>query len=503
MPTSNKIALSLALVVAFVLVPGTGARAGGDFDFYGSGYGHGLGLSQYGALGLARGGWGAERIVEHYFKHTNVNQRTPPDPTIKVGLLQNRHITKLTAAVGSFDLELQNGTSVDTVHHNQSRKIIIVDGQYRVKKANGDVVGGLWGGPGNDLLAKRNGGGRISVPAWGHQVGRGKVRFNIIDDNDAHVLAVVKVEQYVFGISEVPNSWPKRALRAQAIMARTYGYWRLAGALRSGCGCDVYTSTVDQVYTGWTKESSPGGNRWVSAVRQTRKKVLTHNGNYVYTPYSSSSGGHTENIENVWVGASPAAWLKGVCDPRDDVDENPNTTWVESFSPATVTNSLQPYTGNIGTVQNFTAYDFGVSGRVTKVKVVGGQGSKVVEGWDIRQALGLPDTRFFVEENHNITGQIRQKYDSLGCRPGRAKGPKRDIDGGAYQRFKRGRIYRNAPEDKQVWVRGPVLQKYLDEGGHQGPLGLPVKFVRLNNGAKGVFDGGIIVCTGGCTVTYD
>jgi hypothetical protein len=30
-----------------------------------------------------------------------------------------------------------------------------------------------------------------------------------------------------------------------------------------------------------------------------------------------------------------------------------------------------------------------------------------------------------------------------------------------------------------------------------------VRYVKLNNGAKGVFDHGTIVCTGGCTVTYD
>jgi stage II sporulation protein D len=497
---TKRTALALIAALAVLLTAGGPARA--DFDFIGSGYGHGIGMSQYGALGLAKVGWGPARIVKHYFKTTHVGKRPPPNPRIKVGILQYKSSVKLIATGGSFELKLKNGKHVDTVANNQSRTISIHGGQYRVKKPNGDTVGNLWGGTSNHMLALRNGTARIRVPAWGHQVRRGKLQFDIVSNTKAHLLGVMPVEQYVFGVSEVPSSWPMRALKAQAIMARTYAYWRLAGPLHGGCSCDVFTTTVDQAYTGWTKESSPGGNRWVAAVNQTHRKVLTHSGNYVYTPYSSSSGGHTENIENVWPGASPASWLKGVCDPRDDVPENPNTTWSASLSAATVTSKLKPYTGDIGTVQNFTAYDRGVSGRVTHVKVVGSSGSKVVEGWDIRSALGLKDTRFSVDRNLNITGRVRDKYDKVNCHPGRAMAPKLGIAGGAWQRFLKGRIYVNFSADKEVWIRGPVLDKYRDEGAHHGPLGLPVSYQKLADGTKGVFDHGTIVCNAGCTVTY-
>jgi stage II sporulation protein D len=489
--------IALAVAVSMAVAPATVAAA--DFDFFGSGSGHGIGLSQYGALGLAQAGWGAERIVEHYFRKGNVGPHQPPDPKVKVGLLQHRSSVKLVAVAGSFELELKSGAHVDTVPSGQSRTVSIHDGQYKVKRPNGDVVGGLWGGGANHLYAKRNG-GRINVPAWGHQVGRGKLMFDIVNASNAHLVAVVPVEQYVYGVSEVSTSWPLRAQRAQAILARSYAYWRLAGPKRSGCSCDVFPSSVDQYYVGWTKESSPGGSTWVSAVKQTHRRVFRYNGNYVYTPYSSSSGGHTENIENVWPGAAPAPWLKGVCDPRDDIGGNPSTTWHESFTAGHVTSALGL---GIGTVQEFTDYNRGVSGRVTTVKVVGGSGSKVVQGWDVRTALGLKDTRFAVDENLNITGFIRDEYDREDCKPGRAVAPKQDIAGGAYQRFQNGRIYRNGPADKEAWVRGAVLERYLAEGAHNGALGLPVNFVKLQDGTKGVFDHGTIVCGGGCTVNYD
>jgi uncharacterized protein with LGFP repeats len=131
-----------------------------------------------------------------------------------------------------------------------------------------------------------------------------------------------------------------------------------------------------------------------------------------------------------------------------------------------------------------------------------GYGAPVVEGWDIRSELGLKDTRFFVNKNLNITGPIRAKYDAENCAPGRAEGPKQNVDGGAYQRFVHGRIYRNGAADRQVWIRGAVLDKYRAEGGHNGPLGLPLNYLKISGGTKGVFDGGTIVCTGGCSVSY-
>jgi stage II sporulation protein D len=500
---TKRLTTIIVLSLGLASLPMSGAGAASAFTWYGSGYGHGIGVSQYGTLGLAEAGWGADKIIKHYYDGVQVSKKAPPTPQIKVGLLQYLSSTKLVAVSGSFELKLKNGTHVDTVKQGQSRTISIVNGKYKVKRGNGKVVGDLWGGDGNHLIGVRGGDARISVPAWGHQIARGKVQFDIVGNGSAHLLAIMKVEHYLFGISEVPSLWPFAALRAQVILARSYAYWRLAGPGKSGCSCDVLTTPADQAYTGWSKEAATGGNRWVSSVKKTSQKVITHQGSYVYTPYSSSSGGHTEDIQNVWPGAAPAPHLDGVCDPRDDNAANPNVTWTATFSASTVTSKLKPYTGDIGTVTKFKDYDRGVSGRVTTVRVVGTQGSTVVEGWDIRTAMGLKDTRFSVNKNLNITGKIRNKYDQEGCKPGRATGSKKKISGGAYQRFLKGRIYSNGSAGKVVWIRGAVLEKYLSVDGHGGDLGLPVKFMKVNGGHKGVFDGGTIVCTSGCTVTYD
>jgi SpoIID/LytB domain protein len=452
-------------------------------------------------LGLARIGWLPAKILRHYYTGTKVKKKAPSEDRIRVGLVQDDTEVKLRSVDGPYVFQLQSGKVIETVPDGKNRRVRVEDGKYKILKPNDTVVGGkLWGGKKTDLYAIPQD-SRIWVADWGHHVKRGKVAFNITGDSDMDVVADVRVEHYVFGVSEVPNLWHKMALRTQAIASRTFAYWRLLGP-RSGCSCDILSTTADQFYTGADKETSFKGNRWVSAVQKTKKKVVLHKGSPIYAAYSSSSGGHTEAIQNVWPAAAPSPYLKGVCDPEDDVPENPNTTWKVTFTAAAVTGALAPYTGSIGTVKSFKEYDRGVSGRVTTVKVVGSSGSKVVDGWEMRTALGLKDTRFYVNKNLNITGQIRTKYDAIDCKPGKSMGRKTEVDGGRYQRFKKGRIYVNDGADKVVWLRGKVLGAYLDEGGHNSGLGLPTKYVKIDGGTKGVFDGGTIVCAGGCTINY-
>jgi stage II sporulation protein D len=494
--------LAVSIVVLALAVPSASAKQGG-FKVYGSGNGHGIGLSQYGALGLARLGWPAGKIVTHYYTGARLDRRPPSDPTIRVGLLQNVGTVQLSAVGGAFQLTLQNGEAVDTVEPGARRTVEVTpDGGYRVLRPDGGAVGDrTWGGPGNDLLAKP-GPGRIRVAEWGHEAGHGELRFVRAGAGKAHVLAVLDVEDYVYGVSEVPASWPEAALQSQAIVARTYAHWRLAGAQRPACSCDVYASTADQLYAGFDKESGAGGDRWVAAARSTAGRVLTYDGGPIFAVYSSSSGGHTEDIERVWPGAQAQPYLRGVCDPEDDVQDNPNAVWEASFDPSALTSGLRPFTGNIGTVLRFENYQRGVSGRVTYVTVVGTQGAKTIEGWDVRTGLRLKDSRFFVNQNLNITGPIRSAYDALACKPGTAVTAQRGVRGGRWQGFTAGRMYENQGRSTVVWLRGPVLRKYVSTGAHESRLRLPYRFQKMKRGAKALFDGGTIVCAPGCRARF-
>ncbi len=489
----KKTSLALCVCAGLALLPGATAHAESSYTFYGSGWGHGIGLSQYGAYGLAKKGWDAPKILKHYYSGVQVEERVAPARVFRVGLVQRRRSFRFTAAEGSFRLILASGKVLAKVPQGGTARVTISGGRYVVEKPGGGIAKG--GSAGVALRVRRATGAVVRSTEWRHLSGRGRLEVVIASASRGHLVAVVKPEQYLYGLGEVPSSWPSAALGAQAIAARTYAYRKIADGpsqQRAECACGILASTRDQYYIGLDKERAAAGGLWVAAVHATAKRVATYGGSPIFTYYSSSSGGFTENVENVWIGATPKAYLKGVCDPGDWVPANPNRTWSLELTAQQVSNKLKGLTGAIGTVTGFSDYSLGVSGRVKKVRVVGTSGSLVVEGWDLRTALGLKDTRFRVNQNRNVIGKIRTAYDALGCAPGVPAGAATAASGGRYQSFQQGRLYQHDARDQVAWVRGPALDKYLALGETGSPLGLPYQAEETAAGLRVLFDGGEI-----------
>ena len=124
------------------------------------------------------------------------------------------------------------------------------------------------------------------------------------------------------------------------------------GQNRSGCNCGVYDDTRNQVYAGWDHEGEDQGTRWVQAVDDSAGEVVLYRGSLIEAQYMSSSGGYTEDVQNVWGGAA-VPYLQGVCDPGDYTQANPARSWKVAMTSAQVTSHLRPYTGDIGTVTRF------------------------------------------------------------------------------------------------------------------------------------------------------
>lgn len=109
---------------------------------------------------------------------------------------------------------------------------------------------------------------------------------------------VVPLEEYLYGVVgiEMSPSWPLEALKAQAVVARTYALGKLSGIAGPGRGYDLLDTPAHQAYRGIGVEH-PNSN---AAVDATRGQVLTYQGGLAKTFYHAASGGHTENVENVW-----------------------------------------------------------------------------------------------------------------------------------------------------------------------------------------------------------
>lgn len=121
---------------------------------------------------------------------------------------------------------------------------------------------------------------------------------------------------------EVPGSFHMEALKAQAVAARTYAAARLYASQESGCPsahplAPVCDSDHCQVYCDIdTLKNKNGWSRIEQAVEETESQMLYYDGQLVkHALFHASSGGKTENSEDVFVSAVP--YLKSVDSPYE------------------------------------------------------------------------------------------------------------------------------------------------------------------------------------------
>lgn len=340
-PDGSRRRLVAAIVGAVValLAPGSPAVAGDDrvVTIKGRGWGHGIGMSQYGAYGRATHGASSTEILQHYYNGAEVSQVAMP-PYVRAGLLQNRgsiSLSSLPATTGdgrvTFQIKGTKGvvaaaTSSDVVQIKAARA-----GGFKLFK-NGTKVAGsdgrtVFGDDAHPLIAKyKKFGSLLRVEAKARNYAYGKMELlsypsSACDSGRCLSLVVIlPMQLYLYGLGEVSSSWPQAALEAQVIAARTYAYSKISstGQLRYPCFCALYDSAVDQVYLGDAKRTTSGSywERWKQSVDATAGRIVTYAGAPIRAFYSSSSGGFTENNENVW-GGTPVPYLRGVRDRAD------------------------------------------------------------------------------------------------------------------------------------------------------------------------------------------
>jgi stage II sporulation protein D len=140
------------------------------------------------------------------------------------------------------------------------------------------------------------------------------------------------------------------------------------------------------MYTGVDAETATGN----AAVTATAGKVVEYGGRPVVTYFFSSSGGHTESVQNVWYNFAPAPWLRGVPDPYDDSYGNPYYRWTASYTLAAAASKVRSLYK--GTLEGIKITQTGVSPRVVRAQVVGTEGASTVTGFQLERLFGTRST---------------------------------------------------------------------------------------------------------------
>ncbi len=202
-------------------------------------------------------------------------------------------------------------------------------------------------------------------------------------ENGLDAVNWVDLEEYLYSVigGEMDAGWPQEALKAQAIAARTYALYK-RNEQRNHPTYDLGASPDRwQIYKGVISESPS----IYAAVDATAGKVLTHNNQIILSVFHACSGGHTENVEDVW--GNPLAYLRAV----QDFDQNISAcNWERTFSPSEISSRIS----GVGNVKEMVAEAHSPFRSVKALRIVGDQGTRVLRGEQVRTALRLRSTRF-------------------------------------------------------------------------------------------------------------
>ncbi len=249
----------------------------------------------------------------------------------------------------------------------------------------------------------------------------------VITPSDGGLLVVNRlgVESYLRGVVPLEIGDRKQgeeaAVEAQAVAARSYTYIHMAES--GNRGFDMYASVQDQVYGGVAAEKLMTD----AAVESTRDMVLRYAGRIINTPYSSTCGGSTAAVREVWWRQPDQPYLRPVSDriPGTDsyyCDPSPRFRWTTTFDADQLQATLEKYLGSVtpaseppvsassgaprlslGRITGFRVEGRTASDRVAAVSIQSERGNYVVRGNDVRYVLrspsgGLLSSTYFTAE---------------------------------------------------------------------------------------------------------
>ena len=381
----------LALLIASLISSASPAQAieiPSKFDFMGNGYGHGVGMSQIGARSRALAGESASAILNYYYKDVQVTPYVDTH-TIRVNIAHLVKSIAFTTHTPGARLEVFEG---DVGITPQAPPIT----SFATKQRATFTIASL---PKEKALTLRWVGENPIITMTQGSVST-KYKYGYITIKALKGALVVTNtlalrDEYLWGISEVPSSWPAAVLEAQAIASRSYALSKLSN-VRPSCDCQVFSHISDQNFVGYSKESEPRfGHFWKDAVSRTiidtsTSLVVLSNGKPAQTYFFSSSGGATQTTRDAWGEAT--AFTQSVPDSASvDVKLNPRfASWKASSTQELVAKAFL-----LPNVVSLEILSRNKAGAVTYIAATSAEGvTKKIRGDTFRSRAKLPSPWF-------------------------------------------------------------------------------------------------------------
>lgn len=301
-----------------------------SFSFSGSGYGHGVGMSQIGARGQALDGKNAVEILNYYYPGTAViSQSDSQTIRVNIGHLQSTSEFALLKEEGSFQIlkgDLPAGVSGAEIgtYIRDIKVNFLVFGNTIIPQLTSPTAkfAAISGESSWTLRWSTAAIITSTISTQVMQLKYGQINLKLVQTSTGPKMEISNTlklhDEYLWGIGEVPSSWPVAALQAQAIASRSFALSKV-GKMRIACDCELYSSTQDQSFVGYSKELEKGwGNIWKAAVSSTSQGdemglALTYAAQPIAAYFFSSSAGQTVSAQDVW--GAPVPYTLSVADP--------------------------------------------------------------------------------------------------------------------------------------------------------------------------------------------
>lgn len=246
-----------------------------------------------------------------------------------------------------------------------------------VKYGSTDLIFQFDGGMSKGLGVVPDLSGHADPQTWfKNMVYRGGFHYQRVTRGDLTVSNILPLETYVKGVIpyEMSPSWPVEALKTQAVCARTYGATQILRVNHASENFDLCNSAHCQVYRGLggpaTANPSENSDR---AVEETANMFLYYGNSLAGTYYSSSHGGASEAVSNVWRSSdqSQYPYLSGVVDPYEHLANNVNSrsSWNITFTKTEMTTMLQSKGLGVDTEIDYLMSNYSTTGNVISLVV--------------------------------------------------------------------------------------------------------------------------------------
>jgi len=209
---------------------------------------------------------------------------------------------------------------------------------------------------------------------------RGHIEVLRTSEGDMTVVNVLSLNDYLYGVvpREIQAVSNAEALKAQAVAARTYTINSMGK--HQSLRFDLCNETECQVYGGMSDEDV----NTTKAVDDTNNEIVRWQGDPAQVFYFASSGGHTENVKNVWGTEFP--YLEGVED-RYESGTSYRYRWETTYTAAQIRDQLLEAGVDIGNIRSVSITAMSDAGRAIEVTVTGTKGSKIYENEECRYFL--------------------------------------------------------------------------------------------------------------------